>query len=87
MKKKAIKEQADEVTIEYPEALGELGAMLRILQDVVAPYCGEIRLRSMESHDGSLIDVTDLAVDITVQYDPRLFHHAIVAARQQAGLG
>lgn len=76
-----MEEQVDEATIEYPEAIGELGAMLRVLQDIVAPYQGKIVLKELVG-----VVPTKVMAGVTLSYDPRLFHHAIVDARQRAGL-
>jgi hypothetical protein len=80
----------DESVVAYPEALGELGVLVRRIQDLLTPYDGHIFLGKVleweRNHDGKDADgyrvLSDVAVRMTVSYNPQRLHRDILRSCQ-----
>jgi hypothetical protein len=75
----------DESAISYPEVIGELGVLIRKLQDVLAPYGGGIKLRdapyvsytsARQTRDGNNV-IDYLSVTLSVSYKPQELHRGV----------
>jgi hypothetical protein len=91
-RKEPFETKINENAIAYPEAVGELGAMLRLLQDMLKPYGGDVLLDkiidatyhpfTVDSEGNTVLAV--LEAGIKVWYDPQKFHQALLGARRRA---
>jgi hypothetical protein len=85
-----MKGQHGEV-VAYPEVLGELGVLVRKIQDLITPYSGQVSLEkildgtrdySVRDSDGCCA-MADLTVRMMVSYNPQKFHQGILQASGQ----
>jgi hypothetical protein len=81
---------ADKSVVAYPEALGELGVLVRRIQDLVAPYNGHTflvkvleweRNNDVKDADGCR-SLSDITVRVVVSYDPQKLHQDILQSCQ-----
>jgi hypothetical protein len=72
------------INLQYPELLTELGHVVGLLQDALAPYDGAVRLEKIYDACCGSSPVYVVNAQLFLSYDPGAFHLALMEARQRA---
>jgi hypothetical protein len=82
----------DGEAVSYPEVVGELGVLIRKLQDTLAPYGGSIKLGDApyvsyttehQTRDGRNV-INYVSVNLSVSYNPQELHRGVQQVSKQA---